>query len=460
MVSLKQFRKILSNSLTLVAASLVFVSIQSVYAIIPRSGHGTVLLNNKLYVFGGKVGESSSSLDVLDNSNELLILDMKIPFSVSNPSWTTYNVGPRVAYHTISIGGPQNELLVLYGGIYFDRDVDPLYYYNTSDPSPVWIKANLSLGLQRMQHTVVTRLSDSMNYFFGGIPNVLSPSEPAILTLQELINLDTRKNIWNVLKLDQNTPSGRYQHTATIFSDGKMYLTGGAINNPNNITNETLVDMNQIYVYDTMKSRWDYQVAIGNMPLPRREHAAVGTHDGRLIIHGGVSQDYNTIYDDIAILDVTKLPYTWTVIEAKGIKPQARYSHTATMVGTNLLVAFGVTGYLTNGRALADNYTYILDTKTFTWIDQYTPENLEFTDTAPSSNTHTGFGIPNNISTNTMRKTPIALILGLTIGSITVLSLIGGLFWFYRKRKQNSSYRLYNSGTNDREQMSNQVILT
>ncbi|CAG8560310.1 4242_t:CDS:2 [Funneliformis caledonium] len=457
MVSFKPSRNILVNFLNLVATSLVFVSIQSSHAITPRSGHDSVLLNNKLYVFGGKVGETSSAIDLAENSNELLILDTKIPFSASSPAWTINTVGPRVAYHTLSIGGPHNELLVLYGGDYADRDDNPLFYYNTSDPYPEWIKANQSLGLQRIQHTAVTRLSDSMNYFFGGIPDILNPDDPAIVQLQDLFNLDTRKNIWNILSLDPKTPSGRYQHTATIFSDGKMYLTGGVTKNDKNLTDEMLADMNQIYVYDTMNARWDVQVAIGNMPLPRREHAAAGTRDGRLIIHGGVSRDYNTFYDDIAVLDISKLPYTWTVVEAKGTKPKARYSHTATMVGTNMLVLFGVTGYATVnglGRAVADNYTYILD--------QYNPENLEFTDTAPSSNTHSNVGLPNNaISTNMMHKAPIALIVGLTLGSIVFLSLIGGgLFWFYRKRKQDYSHKVYNTGTFNKEQMSNQVILT
>ena len=59
-------------------------------------------------------------------------------------------------------------------------------------------------------------------------------------------------------------------------------------------------------------------------------------HDGKVIIHGGVSVDYIKLYDDVAVLDTTQSPYVWSIKEAKGNIPPARYSHTATMVGTNM----------------------------------------------------------------------------------------------------------------------------
>ncbi len=65
-------------------------------------------------------------------------------------------------------------------------------------------------------------------------------------------------------------------------------------------------------------------------------------HDGKVIIHGGINQDYTKIFDDVAILDTTTKPYTWKVVKTNGAIPPARYSHTATMVGTNMLIAFGI----------------------------------------------------------------------------------------------------------------------
>ena len=61
-----------------------------------------------------------------------------------------------------------------------------------------------------------------------------------------------------------------------------------------------------------------------------------------MIIHGGVNINYDVLYDDVAVLDTTQSQFTWSVKETKGAVPLARYSHTATMVGTNMLIAFGM----------------------------------------------------------------------------------------------------------------------
>ncbi|CAG8752617.1 18800_t:CDS:1, partial [Racocetra fulgida] len=47
---------------------------------------------------------------------QLLILDISNGFQRSNPPWVIGPSGPKVAYHTVSVGGSQNELLVVYGG--------------------------------------------------------------------------------------------------------------------------------------------------------------------------------------------------------------------------------------------------------------------------------------------------------------------------------------------------------
>jgi len=59
-----------------------------------------------------------------------------------------------------------------------------------------------------------------------------------------------------------------------------------------------------------------------------------------VIIHGGVGQNFTGLFNDIAVLDTTT--FTWNVIETSGTIPPARYSHTATMIGTNMLIAFGM----------------------------------------------------------------------------------------------------------------------
>jgi hypothetical protein len=206
------------------------------------------------------VGKTRASdlKDTSQNSNQLLILDVSNSFSVSDPGWVSRFVGPKVAYHTLSIGGPQNELLVLYGGEYAsstDEQVleNPLLYYDTLNSSSIWNNAGLSLGTPRMSHTAVTKLDDSMDYFFGGIPNVPDSLISSQVQFQDLFTLDTIKNLWSIQTTDPNTPSGRFHHTATILPDGRIYVIGG-------YSKDELVDMSQIYVYDTINAKWNVQV--------------------------------------------------------------------------------------------------------------------------------------------------------------------------------------------------------
>ncbi|CAG8558691.1 3519_t:CDS:2 [Funneliformis caledonium] len=433
MALFKLFENKLAGTLTIFTIeSLGIVSIQSVKAMLPepRWGHSAVLLNNKLYIHGGKAGSKND----LEYTNQLLILDVSKSFAISDPAWATHSVGPKVAYHTISIGGSQNELLVLYGGEYLNTPNEPvpenpLFYYNTLEESPEWYKANLSLGTPRKEHTAVTRLNDSMNYFFGGIPDVSDITVSALVQFQDLFKLDTRINFWNIQSVDPNTPSGRFHHTATILPDGNMYVIGG-------YSKDKLVDISQIYVYDTIKEIWSVQTAVGTLPSARRDHAAVGTHDGKVIIHGGVNQDYLGLFDDIAVLDTTTQPnYTWNVVKAKGTIPPGRYSHTATMIGTNMLVAFG---FLANDTP--DNNIYVLengfdvvslDTITYTWKESYSPENLDFTQTKYPLN---------DDPIQKVKASKTGIIVGSTIGTILFLLLVGGLFWFHRKKRQGSFY--------------------
>lgn len=57
-----------------------------------------------------------------------------------------------------------------------------------------------------------------------------------------------------------------------------------------------------------------------------------------IIIYGGTDLNGATIYGDIAVLDTV----TWQWLSFSTINtPPGRYCHTATLVGANMIVAFG-----------------------------------------------------------------------------------------------------------------------
>lgn len=86
---------------------------------------------------------------------------------------------------------------------------------------------------------------------------------------------------------------------------------------------------------------------------------------------------------------------------------------------------------------------FILDTTTFTWKENYTPNNLDYTNTIPHS------GVSQEPSSS-----KAGTIAGSVIGVISFFLLIGGLFLFYRRRKRNAFYAAPYSSTG--EQPSNQ----
>ncbi|RHZ84064.1 hypothetical protein Glove_86g176 [Diversispora epigaea] len=416
------FRQGIINSLSmyLIFKVLTFNSrIPSVKAELPepRWGHGAVLIKDVLYMYGGKVGTKFSSQD----SNELLYLNISNSFPISVPDWQNGAVGPRVAYHTVSLGGFQNDLLVIYGGESLETPppTNSLFYYDVT--TEIWNLPNIVASQRRREHTAVTRLNDSSIFIFGGIPDTNNTGISAVVQLNELFDLDTRNGSWNTLSPKENTPSPRFHHTATILSDGKMYIIGG-------ISGENLVDMSQIYVYDTYNCQWSVQIATGIPPSNRRDHAAVGTHDGKVIIHGGVDITFLNPYQDIGVLDTTCNPYKWLSINVEGKIPPGRYSHTATMVGTNMMIAFG---YMVNDTS--DANIYVLDTTTYKWVDEYQPNNLAYTDTTPPD------AKPDKEKPTNKKKTSqsanVMIIILICIGSVFILSIfLGVIFNWYTQR--------------------------
>ncbi|CAG8718548.1 24344_t:CDS:2, partial [Racocetra persica] len=367
-----------------------------------------------------------SSNDTSQNTGQLLILDISNGFQRSNPPWVIGPSGPKVAYHTVSVGGSQNELLVVYGGESGETPPPPnsLFYFDTITQN--WSIPNVTPSSRRREHTAVTRLEDASVFFFGGIPDSSSIVVSAQVQYNDLYQLQTRINIWNVISPQTYTPSPRYHHTSTLLADGKMYVIGG-------FSGSSMVDTSNIYIYDTTNGKWDLKTAGGNLPSPRRDHAAVGTKDSKVIIHGGVDVTFTSLFSDIAVLDTTRDPISWIPVSVNGAIPPGRYSHTATMVGTNMIIAFG---YMANETA--DSNIYILDTTTFTWTDTYVPNKLEYTDTTPSNKLPNSTGSPGVAGDNSNKTT---IIVSSVIGGFLVIIAIGCIIvWLFLRKPRDDFY--------------------
>nr|CAG8511127.1 8851_t:CDS:2 [Entrophospora candida] len=281
------------------------------------------------YSFSGRTaipGEDYDSLSPDYDTDEILYLDVSVEFNPASPNWKSITgIAPPLAFHSMSIGGESNELLIIFGGTSkYTIPSNPLYIFNTTSsttatnlPTTVNVKGSI-------EHTSTTRYNDSMVFIFGGTSQVITN--------------DSTTDIVN-----------------DAFND--MHVLDSK-----SITFNTISPSNGS--------------ATGTIPTDRRVHRAVGTNDNKIIIYGGCNKDYSISYSDLRVLDTTTLQ--WTAPATQGTPPPPMYAHTMTMVGTNVIIAFG---YISGFNTAQD--IYILDSTKYTWMPTYVPNNLEITNTKP-----------------------------------------------------------------------------
>ncbi|KAF9154828.1 acyl-CoA-binding domain-containing protein 4 [Linnemannia schmuckeri] len=364
-----------------------------------RWGHVSVLCGNQLYIHGGHTGVNPMTAPV---GSDLYSLDISTTFNSFTVPWAQLTAGPYASFHTAGLLGPSNNLLAVFGGNTSfssspSSNSNSLNLYDTA--SGTWVLSPLQDPPRREQAAAVSRLSDGTMYVMGGM--VLSPDLRTESATAELWSIGgyitpptnttgpgdnstspdppkptqppglTPQTVgWQKLT-SPNSPSGadRSFHTATMIrSNGLIVLIGG-------VSGGALVPMSEIAVYDTAAGTWSVQTATGATPPLRRNHIAVATNNGQIYVHGGTDLGATTFFADLAILDTTS--WSWSQPAMGGNAPTGRYSHAATMVGSNIIMTFGLTAGGSN------NNIFILDTTTNAWVTSYTPNALAQTSTKP-----------------------------------------------------------------------------
>ncbi|KAF9577770.1 hypothetical protein BGW38_006796 [Lunasporangiospora selenospora] len=216
-----------------------------------------------------------------------------------------------------------------------------------------------------------------------------------------------------------------------IRSNGLIVVIGG-------VSKGSLVPMSEIWVFDTNSGVWSVQTATGATPPLRRSHVAAATSTGRIYIHGGTDLEGSNYFADVAILDTTS--WSWNQPPIEGSAPTGRYSHAAAMVGTNMVVTFGLTA------GGATNTIFILDTTSNTWVPSYVPNNIAQTSTNPED--WPGYKPPPNIPGIPPPKettpdtphhsgsiSPVVPIIGGIVGAVALAALV--VILVRRRRRYN-----------------------
>ncbi|CAO3664367.1 unnamed protein product [Rhizopus microsporus] len=221
-------------------------------------------------------------------------------------------------------------------------------------------------------------------------------------------------------------PPLRYAHTQTLIANDRIVILGGF----DGLTGNA-ISLSDVWVFDIKASNWTHITAEldrDNKPENRSSHSQVLMPDGySILIYGGY--DGYHVYNDVAVLDTRT--WKWTVKNTNAAL-QGRADHTATLVGTNMIVAFGFSGVSTSLTVMSD--IEVLDINTWSWTSVYTPSGLPFSDDTDSGTTQR--------TDDTSSYPSLAIIAGAVTGGLVVFILILIAFYLfnvYQQRTRSSS---------------------
>ena len=330
-------------------------------SITPRSSHSAALLGDKLWIVGGYGGETRKN----DVCSEVYCVSIAIDtFQVSSMN-PVDRPDRRVGHSMLAI---QNNFYVFGGwngkkylnyGFLFDTEAEHLLqekHKGRTTPSP------------RRDHTMV--MLGKRLVLFGGW-NIYEQ-------FNDVWTLDKNKWKWRLRPTTGKVPSARRGHSASRVGK-KMWVFGGIQG-----VSRYLADL---YVLDLDTFEWEIPACTGEVPSCRAWHTAnVVGNSSQILFFGGTAGRVN-FYNDCYVLDTARqhwfrLPCTGAPSKAvfnsgsatsltasepdaeeQGVAlPAGRCSHTATMVGSKLVLFGGLAPSPVDNKINPLNDLWVLET--------------------------------------------------------------------------------------------------
>src|SRR6266542_1009328 len=223
---------------------------------IGRHGHSSVLVENKIYFFGGTIDVEGGS------TNEVFYLDVSQQFNIAFPPFNDVTANEGIPFNssfgTVSSRDKNNEeTIFLFGGYTYNDSITSLVY-TLNLKSGKWDNPVIAEKAPEKRAAIQGVIDDFGNiYIFGG--GDLSGEGNFPNLLNDMIILNTNDLKWSYGP-DFNAPSKRGYYTATLLSNGMIVYIGGQEQTEDNLFRE--VDMNQINTYDTNSASWSAMVCI------------------------------------------------------------------------------------------------------------------------------------------------------------------------------------------------------
>ncbi|CAI2179216.1 2712_t:CDS:2, partial [Funneliformis geosporum] len=404
-----------------------------------RLAHSTVLVENKLYFFGGFVENAKSC------TNQVFYLDLSQSFNLAAPPWIslTQNAGiPFKSCWGTALLNDKEQTINLFGGLMRndlnqDAFVSNVHSFNLNSLS--WSVPNVE-GTPPERRRSMKGVIDNTGkiYIFGGyIDNTLGSE--TIIRYNDMVILNTAELSWLIIPASK--PSTLISYTATMLSNGVIVYIGGLM-----LIEDTLRidDIKNINLYDTKSQIWSVKTAkASNIIQNRCRHTAVLAPDDKIIIYGGTlgSVDMQAA-PNLVVLNMEAEQFEYIVPPVNGQLPPSLTAHTANIVGNYMIVAFGnITQPNASPLPLKNSNIYIMDIRNYTWVNSFEVESANITTNSDSKTTNsspsTSTIVANNSNSDLVTMKIVIASIGGTVGAVIIMAC-GFLFYRWNKNKKSN----------------------
>ncbi|RHZ52451.1 hypothetical protein Glove_461g42 [Diversispora epigaea] len=412
-------------SLFFVLCISLFINPILCYVPLKRANHNSVIIDNRLLIFGGV---KNITLDLLSYAFELFYLDLSVSFDVKNVSWALIPEGnsPPYSSHSTTVVGLDNSTIFQIGGFIFNKNTLNYDFSNlvfTYDyPTGKWDTPSITGDIPPRQLVRGVINNKGIIYMFGGYNATnITESEYIGTFYNDMYILNTKTMTLSLLSILGNLPSRCGAYSANILPNGIIIYIGGTANTTNATT--TPININNIRLFDTNKYEWSQMNATGETIDSRWFHTSVLTTDGYIIVFGGCTFEGKFSYTysvspNLAVLDTNKNPFEWSIPESSKINsPPSMCSHAANLYYNYMIVTFG---FLIENNSTFINSTfnsdvYIYDITSNSWVTSYTAPDI-------------------SKSIKKSSKKALAIGLGTGVAVIFIILILIGAFIFYKKR--------------------------
>ncbi|RHZ52436.1 hypothetical protein Glove_461g29 [Diversispora epigaea] len=387
-----------------------------------RIYHNSEIIDDKLLIFSGWT-------NIADYTFELFYLDLSKPFDNNNLTWTLIPEGslPIHTYQSATVLSLDNSTIYLIGG-YMTNKITHNYDYSNlvyayNYPTSAWSAPELGGDIVPPRQSIRGVIDNSrIIYIFGGFNATDLVNNTGDL-YNDMNTLNTVSNTWTTLSISENIPIRCSHYTANILPNGIIVYIGGIEKVSSFAASFTLVNINQIKLFDTENLEWSYVNATGNEIDSRIYFTSVLTPDGYIFIFGGstyaaTNASLASVSPILAMLDTNKNSFEWSIPSgSEENSPPSIYGHTANLYNDYMIITFGIN----IDTRLYSSEVYLYNIKSNKWVTTFTPSK-------PSTTTGSSTATSNPVKTSSPeKKSSKSLAIGLVTG-VGIAVLISFIF--------------------------------